>query len=118
VSVRAGNLFAGLPDARPAECFDTLLEAGACRLQRIVSLGQATPPGEWYDQDDDEWVVVLKGGAGLRIDGEADLRRLGPGDWLLLPAHCRHRVEWTAAGEPTVWLALHAKTTRPQRVGG
>ena len=77
------------------------------RVERIVSTGQATPPGEWYDQDGDEWVVLLSGAAGLLFEGEAAARPLEPGDWVLIPAHARHRVEWTAADEPTVWLAVH-----------
>lgn len=101
-----GNLFAGLPDALPEERFDTLLAGGSFRLLRIVSTGQATPPGQFYDQNEAEWVVVLQGRAGLWIEGEAAARVLGPGDYLVLPAHCRHRVEWTE--RPTVWLALHA----------
>jgi cupin 2 domain-containing protein len=113
-----GNLFACLPDARAGECFDTLLAAPSCRIERIVSLGQATPPGQWYDQDWDEWVVLLKGAAGLLIEGRA-VRALAPGDWLLLPAHCRHRVEWTAADQETVWLAVHAASPSPWRgIGG
>ena len=103
----AGRLFAGLPERLDAEAFETLLVGGSFRLQRIVSTGQATPPGEWYDQDDDEWVVVLRGAADLRLADEPQARRLEPGDWLLLPAGCRHRVEWTAGDGPTVWLALH-----------
>ena len=104
-----GNLLAGLPaTALAAERVEDLLAGGRFVLKRIVSTGQATPPGSWYDQDEDEWVVLLAGGAGLLVEGEAAARVLGPGDWLLLPARCRHRVEWTAADRPTVWLALHA----------
>ncbi len=104
-----GNLFAGLPaTAAAAEASEDLLAGGRFVLKRIVSTGQATPPGGWYDQDQDEWVVLLCGGAGLWIEGETAARILGPGDWLLLPARCRHRVEWTDAERPTVWLALHA----------
>jgi len=83
-----------------------VLRAGV-RLVRIVSTGQASPEGEWYDQPDWEWVALLKGAAGLRIEGEAEVRALAPGDFVHIPAHTRHRVEWTAADEPTVWLALH-----------
>lgn len=112
MALETGNLFAGLPEGTPgaapaAEAFTPLAQGGSFRLLRIVSTGQATPPGDWYDQPEDEWVVLLSGGAGLLVEGEAAARALGPGDWLRLPAHCRHRVEWTAADGPTVWLALH-----------
>jgi cupin 2 domain-containing protein len=103
----AGNLFADLPRALDTERADTLLAGGPFRLLRIVSTGQATPPGEWYDQDDDEWVVVLRGSAGVRFADEPGTRRLVPGDWLLIAAGRRHRVEWTTPDGPTVWLALH-----------
>ncbi len=103
------NLFADLPDGKGAEVFTRLAEGGAFRLERIVSTGQATPEGAWYDQAEDEWVILLAGEAGLLIEGEAAPHTLGPGDFLLLPAHKRHRVEWTAADTETVWLALHFK---------
>jgi len=105
--VTAGDLFADLPDAAREERFDSLLARPGVRIVRIVSAGQATPDGEWYDQDGDEWVVVLRGSAGILIDGEGAPRTLGAGAYLYLPAHCRHRVAWTSADEPTVWLAVH-----------
>lgn len=89
------------------EFFETLLQRPGVRVERIVSLGQTTPAGEWYDQAWDEWVLLLSGEALLQLAGENTPRRLRPGDSLLLPAHCRHRVAWTAADEQTVWLALH-----------
>ncbi len=103
------NLFAGLPDGKGAEVVTRLAQGGAFRLERIVSTGQATAPGEWYDQPEDEWVILLSGEAGLQIAGEAAPRTLTPGDFLRIPAHQRHRVEWTAADRETVWLALHFK---------
>lgn len=106
MSDNSGNLFAGLPAPANEELLTILAEGGRFRLLRIVSTGQATPPDEWYDQPENEWVVMLSGRAGLRIAGETT-HEMGPGDWLLLPAHRRHRVEWTAADQPTVWLALH-----------
>lgn len=102
-----GDLLAALPDASEGEHFDTLLaQAGVC-IVRIVSDGQASPVGEWFDQDDDEWVVVLAGKAALLIEGEPETRTLGPGAYAFLPAHCRHRVAWTDPDTPTVWLAIH-----------
>ena len=106
-SQAGGNLFAGVPARLPEELFDTLLEHPACRIERIVSQGHSTPAGQWYDQARDEWVLLVRGRAALELEGRAGLLELGPGDFLLLPAHCRHRVAWTAAGEDTVWLALH-----------
>lgn len=105
--MKTGNLFTDMPGARHKEVVETLIEAAGCALERIVSHGQPTPPGEWYDQQRDEWVVLLSGAARLRFEGEAGERSLKPGDWLLIPARKRHRVEWTAPDEQTVWLALH-----------
>lgn len=101
------NLFDDLSAKLPAERIDVLLSAPGIRVERIVSTGHVTPPGEWYDQDTDEWVVVLRGRARLRIESESDARDLYPGDHVLLRAHVRHRVEWTDDAGPTVWLALH-----------
>lgn len=100
------NILAALPES-PDEVFETLLERPGLRLERIVSSGQASPAGEWYDQKEDEWVLLLSGSAGILIEGEGEPRRLAVGDFLLLPAGCRHRVDWTASADKTVWLALH-----------
>jgi cupin 2 domain-containing protein len=102
----AGNLFDARFDLESPEFLEDLFAAPAARVERIVSSGQATPPGEWLSQDWTEWVVLLSGAAGLRLEGE-DERVLKPGDWILLPPWARHRVEWTAADAPTVWLAVH-----------
>ena len=107
MSMVTGNLLADLPDATMGEVFQPLVERDGIRIERIVSRGQATPEGEWYDQEWDEWVLLLSGEAGILIGGEAKPRMLGEGDHLLLPAHCRHRVLWTAPDRPTVWLAVH-----------
>ena len=106
--VKTGNLAGDLPNRPlPDEVVDPLVECQGLRIERIVSVGQTTPEGQWYDQDTDEWVLVIAGAARLRIEGEATDRELGEGDWILLPAHCRHRVTWTRAEPPTVWLAIH-----------
>ena len=102
-----GNLFARLAQAGPDEDITALLTTPNVRIERIVSTGQASPSGFWYDQNEAEWVVLLTGAAGLRFDGESEPRELKPGDYLHIPAHRRHRVEWTHPSEPTVWLAVH-----------
>ncbi|MBI2309206.1 MAG: cupin [Rhodocyclales bacterium] len=102
------NLYAGLPSHPEAgERLDALLARPGLRIERIVSTGQASPPGFWYDQNEAEWVLLLQGAAGLRFADEPAAQALRPGDWLYIAAHRRHRVEWTAAGEATVWLAVH-----------
>ena len=105
------NLFAGIPENIPQEIIEILLKARGFHLERIISAGQATPEGEWYDQETHEWVVLLSGSAGLLLAGETQVRVLRPGDYLLIPAHCRHRVEWTDQARRTVWLALHYRDT-------
>ncbi|MBN9523742.1 cupin domain-containing protein [bacterium] len=103
-----GNLFAVLPALGPAEEFRPLWEKPGLRVERIVSRGHATPPGEWYDQNADEWVVLLAGAARLTVEGCPEPLELRPGDWVLLPARVRHRVEWTDPDRDTVWLAVHS----------
>lgn len=101
------NLFSDLPDGNEAEIFDALLSAPGLKIERIVSTGQASPPGFWYCQAENEWVVVLRGSAGVKFEAEDEVRVLYPGDSVHIPAHCRHRVEWTSPQTPTVWLAVH-----------
>ena len=101
------NLFHASAVTSTNEVFDELLRGGEFKLERIVSTGQATPPGQWYDQADHEWVVLLSGGAKIVFEGEAEPVCLSPGDWINIPAHKRHRVEWTDPHQQTVWLALH-----------
>jgi cupin 2 domain-containing protein len=102
------NLLRDLPDASTAEIAERLAGNGAVRIERIVSHGQASPEGFWYDQDECEFVMVLAGAARLCfIDGETV--KLGPGNWVDISAHRRHRVEWTDPDRPTVWLAVFYK---------
>lgn len=102
-----GNLLAVPNGPLDGERFDALLAGGAFRLERIVSTGQSSPPGFWYDQEDGEWVALLSGAAELQFEDEAEPRRLAPGDWLHIAPHRRHRVSWTAQDQTTVWLAIH-----------
>lgn len=100
------NLFADLPPPGTAEeVFATLACTHGARVERIVSRGQASPPGHWYDGPDDEWVAVLAGAAILRFADAPEPLPLGPGDHVLIPARRRHRVERTE--DPTIWLAVH-----------
>jgi cupin 2 domain-containing protein len=98
------NLFADLPPDLPDELFTTFLDAASVRIERIVSHGHASPEGFWYDQERHEWVIVLKGAARLWFEDETIEMR--PGDFVNIPAHKKHRVEWTTPDEPTIWLAV------------
>jgi len=102
-----GSLLSNLRFPEDAETFDTLLESGAVRIERIVSSGQATPKGEWLTGERREFVAVVTGRARLSFAGEAEPIALGPGDWVDIPAGLRHRVDWTDPDQPTVWLAAY-----------
>ncbi len=101
------NLLASLPERLAAEQTITLLANENVRIERIVSTGQVSPPGFWYDQEWAEWVLLLTGAAGLLFEGEAEPRVLRAGDHVLIAPHRRHRVAWTDPEHPTVWLAVH-----------
>ncbi|WP_434516833.1 cupin [Dechloromonas sp. ARDL1] len=102
------NLFADLPASPlPDELFSELLKRPGVRIERIVSTGQASPPGFWYDQPEGEWVLLLQGEAGIRFEDAPEPLALTPGDFLEIAPHRRHRVEWTHPGQATVWLAIH-----------
>jgi cupin 2 domain-containing protein len=100
------NVFADIPDDLPEELIEAILSTPDLRIERIVSLGHTSPEGFWYDQDSHEWVLLLKGAAHLRFEGEEPIE-LRPGMFVNIPAHKRHRVEWTEPHEPTIWLAIH-----------
>lgn len=91
------------------EVIDCLMSGPGWRLERIVSRGDVTPAGQWYDQETDEWVFLASGGARLTVElaDEMTTWPLSPGDYCYLPAHCRHRVEWTDPAQETTWIALH-----------
>jgi cupin 2 domain-containing protein len=100
------NLFDGVPARAADEIFTEILSRENIRIERIVSTGQSTPADKPQRQGHDEWVLLLAGSAGLRIEGE-DERHLRPGDHVLIAAHRAHWVTWTAKDKPTVWLAVH-----------
>jgi cupin 2 domain-containing protein len=99
------NVFSDLPDDLSKEFIETLAEGKNIRIERIVSHGQFSPDGFWYDQEQAEWIIVLRGEAKLLIVGAKEPVHLQVGDYLLIPARQRHRVEWTSPDEPTIWLA-------------
>jgi cupin 2 domain-containing protein len=99
------NLLDDVPPSLPDELVTTLLEDANVRIERIVSHGHASAENFWYDQGHHEWVVLLKGAARLRFDDETV--EMNPGDFVNIPAHRRHRVEWTSPDQPTIWLAVH-----------
>ncbi len=101
------NLFADLPADGEDESFQEILSRPDIKIERIVSRGHRSPKGFWYDQDGDEWVLLVQGNAGLEFEGDAATVDLKPGDHLLIPAHQRHRVAWTSENEDTIWLAVH-----------
>ena len=103
----SGNLFADISTQLAHEAITTLVSSPALRIERIVSRGQVSPPGFWYDQPQDEWVIVLAGCAELAFADDGATLRMAPGDYVHIPAHRRHRVAWTDPTQATVWLAVH-----------
>lgn len=104
--MESANLCSGIPRELPEELTDTLARGEGVRIERIVSRGHRSPSGFWYDQDENEWVLIVKGAATLRFAEGDRLVELGPGGYVDIPAHARHRVESTADGTDTVWLAI------------
>jgi cupin 2 domain-containing protein len=102
-----GALLEGIPVELPDEIFDTILLIGNVRIERIVSRGHASPQGFWYDQEQNEFVLIVRGSAGIRIENEEDVVVLKTGDYLNIGAHVKHRVEWTDSAGETIWLAVH-----------
>lgn len=100
------NLLQDLPASGPEEWLDTLVDAENVTVERIVSHGHTSPSTGWYDQPRHEWVMVLTGRGVVAFEDGEEVT-LGPGDYLNIPAHRRHRVAWTTPDEPTVWLAIH-----------
>ena len=109
VRTTMNNLFADLPTDLPEELVEVLAENKHARIERIVSTGHASPDGFWCDQEEAEWVVVLKGEARLRFEDDDKPIHMKMGDSINIPAHRKHRVEWTTPDEPTVWLAVFCR---------
>lgn len=108
MNISPASLFADIPRQLPEELCQTLLENPTVRIERILSQGHYSAENAWYDQEQAEWVLLLQGKARLGFI-DAEPVELNPGDYLLLPAHCKHRVEWTAADRVSIWLAIHIR---------
>lgn len=100
-------MFSDIQKQAPDEILETILQTDKFKIERIISRGHATAEGEWYDQDKNEWVLVLKGSAGLLFEGNNNTIIMKTGDYLNIPAHKKHRVEWTDPEEETIWLTIH-----------
>lgn len=101
------NLFSELPPSSEAEAFLELLSKPGFEIQRIVSYGDASSPGFWYDPPNGEWILLLRGEARIRFEDEAEPLAMKPGDYVDIAPHRRHRIDWTDPSVPTVWLAVH-----------
>ncbi len=101
------NIFANIPDTLPEELFTSLVKQDKVHIERIVSKGHSTPPNQWYDQAQDEWVIILQGQAVLIYEYNLQKLPMAAGDSVFIPAHTKHRVEWTTPDNNTVWLAVH-----------
>lgn len=100
------NIF-NLPPSLPnRELFESIISNDKILIERIISTGQTTPPGEWYDQEKDEWVILLQGFATLSYEDGSQIK-LKAGDYLFIPAHQKHRVEYTSTSPNCIWLAVH-----------
>lgn len=105
--MKINNIYRDIPNSNK-EIFEGLINNQKFKLERIISKGQSSPDGDdWYNQNKDEWVILLKGSAGLRFEGEENTIVMQSGDYIHIPAHKKHRVEWTDKNHETFWLALH-----------
>ncbi len=102
------NIFESIPTNFEAEIFGDILKSSNVRIERIISKGQSTPEDTWYDQEEGEWILVLEGSAVLEFENNK-LVSLKKGDYLNIPAHRKHKVEWTDPEQVTIWLAIFYK---------
>ena len=102
-----GSLFKDIPAELPEELLETICSTEHIKIERIVSKGHSSPHGFWYDQDWNEFVLVVQGSAGLQIEGQNEVAELRAGDYLNIGSHVRHRVEWTDPSCETIWLTVH-----------
>jgi len=90
------------------EVFEDIVRSPTVRIERIVSKGHTSPETGWYDQDENEWVMVVKGRATLEFE-DGSRCEMSAGDYVNIPAHIRHKVAWTDPDDITIWLAVFYK---------
>lgn len=105
IAMKCANLLGNIPHDLPDELVQTLLASAAVRVERIVSRGHHSEQDFWYDQDQHEWVLLLQGHARLQFEDQT--LALKAGDYVNIAAHTKHRVDWTAPDQDTVWLAIY-----------
>jgi cupin 2 domain-containing protein len=98
------NLLTNIPTSIPDEIFETIISTPNIKIERIISKGHKSEPDFWYDQDQSEWILILKGEA--RLQFEDKFIHLTPGDYLSIAPHQKHRTNWTNPEEETIWLAV------------
>jgi len=104
--INKNNIFDYIQTLSDSELFEDLLKKDNLKLERIISYPNSVPENKWYDQGNDEWIILLKGSATLQFEND-EIVKLLPGDYLLIPAHSKHKVKDVNKHEPTIWLALH-----------
>lgn len=102
----SNNIFSDIPDNIPEEIIETIVSSEKMSIERIISKGHRSPEGFWYDQEKNEWVILLKGAARIRFENKEESVYMKSGDHIHIPAHCRHRVEWTDPDCKTIWIAV------------
>lgn len=105
--MKIDNIYKNIPDNMPGELTEILLSKGALKIERIVSKGHSSPEGFWYDQEQNEFVLLVEGRAELAFENKKGHLILGKGDHVNIPAHVKHRVAWTDPENDTIWLAIY-----------
>lgn len=105
--IESGNIFDSMPTDLEHETFLKILNQKNIRIERIVSNGQSSPAQGWYDQEDNEWVIVLEGKAVIIFEKNEKTISLDKGDYMNIPSHTKHKVAWTDPAKKTIWLAIH-----------
>ncbi|WNO10831.1 cupin domain-containing protein [Teredinibacter sp. KSP-S5-2] len=102
---KPGNIYQFLPGNMKQEHFEDIVRSGSVRIERIVSQGHSSSENEWYDQEENEWVMVIQGAGKIKYEDGVEIL-LQKGEYVTIPKHVRHRVSWTDPNQKTIWLAV------------